>query len=357
MSERTPSRPDREHPGPFAPPLLDLASGLNPYGPPAALVAAAQRAVLHAYPEPDAAALRARIGERLQLSAESVVVGAGATELLWSVARALLGPGSCVLTVEPGYPELRLAARQLGARSVQWRAVERTGHAVDIEQLAELMRLERPQLVSLCAPGCPTGRSVRFADIERLAARFPEAHFVVNQSWLALSDDHRDACAAPHDNLICVRSLSKTFAVPGARVGYLLAAPALAARIERVRPWFCVSSAAQQIALAACEADTFVAESRSKLHADRLRLAAALDALALTYTPSVAPFLLVRVARAAEVAGELRTRHGIALREAHAFGLPDHLRISAAPDAALTQLTAALPIVLAQFGLVGGRVP
>jgi histidinol-phosphate/aromatic aminotransferase/cobyric acid decarboxylase-like protein len=84
-------------------------------------------------------------------------------------------------------------------------------------------------------------------------------------------------------------------------------------------------------------------------------LMATLDALGLVYTPSVAPFLLVRVARASEVAAELLERQRIAVCDATAFGLPDHLRISAVSIDAAAQLSAALSDSIARRRLTHGR--
>jgi histidinol-phosphate/aromatic aminotransferase/cobyric acid decarboxylase-like protein len=335
--------------------VLDLCSGLNPYGPPASVLGAARDAPLTHYPDPTGHAARARVAQRFGTSPDCVVLGSGAAELLWSCARVLIEPGMAVLTMEPGYPEFRVAARQLGARLVQWRSVERTGHRIDLQQIAELMRLETPAVLSLCAPGSPTGSSVRFTDIALLAARFPDTHVVVDQSLLALSDDHADLHELPASNVICIRSLSKELGLPGVRAAYLLADAKLAARIEATRPAFSTSSQTQAVIQAAMDEDAFSADSRLRLQADRTRLMATLDALGLVYTPSVAPFLLVRVARASEVAAELLERHRIAVCDATASGLPDHLRISAVSVAAAVQLSAALSDIIERRRLTHGR--
>jgi histidinol-phosphate/aromatic aminotransferase/cobyric acid decarboxylase-like protein len=335
--------------------VLDLCSGLNPYGPPASLLSAARDAGLTHYPDPTGRAARSRVAQHFGTSPDRVVLGSGAAELLWSCARVLLEPGAAVLAIEPSYPEFSVAARQLGARVLQWRSVERTGHCVDLRQVAELMLLETPAVLSLCAPGNPTGSSVRFSELDLLAARFPDTQIVVDQSFLALSDDHADLARLPATNVICIRSLSKEFGLPGVRAAYLLADAKLAARIEATRPAFSTSSQTQAVVQAAMDEDAFSADSRLRLQADRARLTSTLDSLGLVYTPSVAPFLLVRVARASEVAAELLARHRIAVCDATPFGLPDHLRISAVSADAAVQLSAALTDSIASRRLTHGR--
>ena len=322
--------------------VLDLASGLNRYGPPDSVLAAARAASLADYPDPTASAARARIARELGCAPAAVVIGNGTADLLWTCARVLLGPGTALLAIEPCYPELSTAARQSGARVVRWRSVERTGHCVDLQQVGELMLLERPDVVGLCAPGSPTGSSVRFGELELLAARFPDSYFVVDQTFLSLSDDHADLLRSPPANVICVRSLSKPFGLPGVRAGYLLADPSLAEQLEASRPAFSICAAAQAVAEAAAGERAFLESCRLRLQADRARLLELLDELGLVYTPTVAPFALLRLERASEVARELLERHHIAVHDATPYGLPDHLRISAPDAAGSLQLEAAL---------------
>jgi len=337
--------------------VLDLCSALNPYGPPQRLLDVARAASLTAYPDPTGLLARTRVAARFATSPERVVLGSGAAELLWSCARVLVEPGATVLAIEPSYPEFGVAARQRGARVVQWRSVERTGHCVDLQQVGELMLLEAPAVVSLCAPGNPTGSSVRFAELEVLAARFPETQFVVDQSLLALSDDHVDLMRLPPSNVLCVRSLSKEFGLPGVRAAYLLADAGVATSIEAARPAFTTSSQAQAVIDAAMDEEAFSASSRLQLQADRARLIATLERLGLSYTPSVAPFVLVRMARASEVAAELLALHHVAVGDATTCGLPDHLRISAVSAPAAPLLAAALEECIARRRLTHGREP
>ena len=335
--------------------LLDLYTGQNPYGPPPHVLEAARAAVCERSPDALASAARSSIAERFGVTPERVLPGAGASELAWSAARALVRPGGVWLSIEPAQSPCVAAARSVGARITRWRSVERTGHSVDLEQVAELMRLEQPGVVSLCAPGSPTGASVPVEAVFELAARFADVQFVVDQSWLPLSDDHADLERVPPDNVLCLRSLTLSCALPGLRAGYALGSSPLLAAIADARPPFAVSAPALAALAAAVQEDEHITRCRHQLQADRSQLRALLDTLGLAHTPSVVPFALVRVARAAEVSAELRDQHHIAVCDATPFGLPDHLRISAPPTAAAPQLQTALERVLERRKLVNGR--
>jgi histidinol-phosphate aminotransferase len=327
--------------------VLDLCTARNPEPPPERFAEAVRRAGSEA--DPLGFQARARIAERCGLQPNDVRLGDHAAELAERCASALLGAGSVVFSIEPSPAELARAARKAGARVVRWRSVERTGHRVDLEQVAALMQLERPNVVSLYAPGDPTGASVPLAQLAELANAFAETVFVVDQRWLAVSDDHADLARMPTANVVYVRTLASEFGVGGA---YALSRGALS---QRLGPLCTADAAAQAALVAALGEQDFVAVCRSRLQGDRARLAGLLDQLGLAHTPSVAPFLLVRVARAEEVSLELSAQHGVAVCDATPFGLPDHLRIAAVSEAAAPQLMAALMRVLERRGLVNGR--
>lgn len=334
---------------------LDLATGHNPYGPAASVLEAARAALTEQNLDALARTAQLSIAERFGAEPERVLLGAGASELAWSAARALARPQSVWLSVEPAQSPCAAAALAANARVTRWRSVERTGHLVDLAQVAELMRLEEPSVVSLCAPGSPTGASVPVDRLFALAEAHSATMFVVDQSWLALSDDHVDLERLPPDNVLCLRSISLDQALPGVRAGYALGSPALLRHMAAARPPYLVGAPALAALRAALLEREHVESCRRQLQVDRARLAALLDGLGLTHTPSVAPFLLTRVARAAEVCEELAREHAIAVCDATPFGLPDHLRISALPEACAAQLRAALEHVLERRKLVRGR--
>jgi histidinol-phosphate aminotransferase len=100
---------------------------------------------------------------------------------------------------------------------------------------------------------------------------------------------------------------------------------------------------------------SFIDASRQQLQSDRARLAELLDQQGLSHTPSVAPYCLVRMARASEVTHDLLAKHHIAVSDATQYGLPDHLRISAVSTTAAPQLAAALQECTQRRQLKAGR--
>jgi histidinol-phosphate/aromatic aminotransferase/cobyric acid decarboxylase-like protein len=335
--------------------VLDLSSIASSDLPPPDVLEALRATGLAAYPDPSALAARTAIASRLQTTVDRVLLGNGASSLLWTIGRALAKLDSVVLAVMPGPGEFAAAARASGARVVQWRAVERTGHAVDLAQIRELMALEKPAIVSLSAPAWPSGAAVRFESLQLLAADHPECTFVVDQSELELSEQFEELTAAPRANLVCVRSIGTSLALAGLRIGYLWARPELCAYLNGRRPSFDTNSLAQRAAEAWAHQTEFIARRRSRLLADRDRLATVLREVGLVATPSVTGALLVRVTRASEVAAELLSRFNIGVCDCTPYGLPDHLRISGVGEQHAAQLRTAVEEVLSRRGIPGGR--
>jgi histidinol-phosphate aminotransferase len=320
--------------------LLDFSVSTNPYGPCASVTAAVRGAALDRYPDPTGRAVRDALARWLDLAADQIVLGNGAAELLWALARALLGPADTALVVEPTFCELRAAVRALGATVHEWRATAADRFRIDLRAIAARARSAR--LIYLCVPNTPTGVALPAAEIAAWAATLPHATLVLDQSFLSLSDRAADAAVAMPPNVVRVRSLTKDHAIAGVRVGYLLADPAIAARVERQRPAWSTSAMAQAAALATIGEPAFVEDSRQRLRVDRDRTTAQLRALGLAPLPSAAPFVLVPVPGATALRARLLARHGILVRDCASFGLPDHVRIAARPPDDSARLVTAL---------------
>jgi histidinol-phosphate/aromatic aminotransferase/cobyric acid decarboxylase-like protein len=321
--------------------VADFSVNLNAYGPPEALLAAVRDAALDVYPDPLARAPRRAWADALASTPECIAVGHGAADLFWALARALLAPGQRVLMVEPTFSEFRLAAESCGAHIERLWLREEDGFALPSERFLEAARGARA--VYLCAPNNPTGSYVGIAQLMPLARALPETTLVLDQSFLALSDHAEDAAQRLPDNVVCVRSLTKDFALAGLRIGLVWAAASLIAQLERMRPTWSTGAPAQAaLAVAAAPAQhAFVAESWRRLAADRDVVTALMRAHGYAPIPSTTAYQLVRVGDAPRFCRRLLA-HGVIARDCSSFGLPDHVRLAARPAADVAQLGRAL---------------
>jgi histidinol-phosphate/aromatic aminotransferase/cobyric acid decarboxylase-like protein len=322
--------------------LLDFSVSTNPYGPCPGVLEAIRAAPIDRYPDPTGRAVREVMASGLGSAADEIALGNGAAELLWALARALLRSGDGVLVVEPTFCEFRAAVRAVGARIAEWRANPGDGFAIDLPAITRVMRAERARVVYLCAPNTPTGTTVAASEIAAWAEDSPHVSIVLDQSFLSLSERFADAAARMPANVIRVRSLTKEHAIPGVRLGYLLAPAGVVALIEQQRPAWMTSTMAQAAAMAACREPSFVDQSRQKILADRERLACQVERLGLSTVGSTTGFFLVRTAHATALRRRLLVRHHILVRDCASFGLPDFVRLAARPEPDIERLVAAL---------------
>ncbi|MBY0276456.1 aminotransferase class I/II-fold pyridoxal phosphate-dependent enzyme, partial [Candidatus Binatia bacterium] len=120
--------------------VLDVSTSVNPYGPAPAVLDAIRSARVEVYPDPSCTAARSALAVQCGVAVRRVVLGNGATDLLWTIARGLLARGDTLLSCEPTFSELRAAAVHAGVRVAQWRADERHGFALDVQAIARAAR-------------------------------------------------------------------------------------------------------------------------------------------------------------------------------------------------------------------------
>jgi histidinol-phosphate aminotransferase len=334
--------------------LLDFSVNVNPYGPTPAMREAIRNAAIERYPDPTATLARRALARAWSIAVENIVLGAGAAELLWAIVRATVRPGEPLVVVEPTFSEARAAADAVGAMVHEVRATEDASFRHEPGRLVDAVKETRARLVYLCAPNNPTGVAWPIGEIASLVRACPDALFVVDQSFLSLSDRHEDAAVGLPENAVLVRSLTKDHAIPGTRVGAAIASPALAIKLERLRPAWSTGAATQAAAVVAADEQDFVRESRARLLADRTALTAGLTDVGVRWIASSTVFVLVRVGDARTVRARLLERHGILVRDCSSFGLPHYIRIAVRGVADNTRLLSALGACLsASSGAIG----
>jgi len=207
-------------------------------------------------------------------------------------------------------------------------------------------------LVVVGNPNNPTSELRPAATISALAR--PGRVLVVDEAFMdAVPGESESLAGADSPHILVLRSLTKTWALPGLRAGYVLGHPDLLARLNRHRPHWPVGTLVLE-AVAACAEPHAVKEAEEAAHQyarHREWLIAELKKTVHVHEPAAAPFLLVRVRDGERIRRQLRDR-GIAVRRGDTFpGLTtDHLRIAVREPAvaqhlldALTELTTEVP--------------
>lgn len=306
---------------------IDLSASLNPYAPYPAVVEAARSAAFDRYPEPDAASLCEAYASTNGLDAGHVLAGNGSSELIYLALRALAASGDCIVIAGPTFGEYAAAAEAAGARTEVVLAGA-PGFELDIAALEQLIALRRPAVMVVCNPNNPTGRLLPAEAIDRLtrAVRAAGGHLLVDEAYADFAPpSHRRA--EPGPGRAVLRSLTKLHAIPGLRLGFLLAEPEVVRAVARLQPPWPVNAAAMAAALAALDNSGCAARDVERVARAREALRARLVAAGFRVVPSTANFLLVEVGDAPVFRSRLLER-GFAVRDCSSFGLPQHIRVA-----------------------------
>jgi histidinol-phosphate aminotransferase len=296
--------------------VLDFSVNTNPLGPAPVVLRAVQATDWTRYPGDDDAPLRRGLAQLNGVTREEVALGNGSVELMWLIALASLSAGDHVAVIGPTFGEYVRAAQAVGA----------CAHGV-----TQLTDLPTARVVFICNPNNPTGEYRAQSDIERLLSEHADRLIVLDEAYAAFVD-HRwpsQPLLERFPNLAILRSLTKEHAVPGLRLGYLLATPTLISAIEAVRPPWSVNAGALRAGLATLEseADAHVTRARALVTESRRVLTEGLTGLGCRVSPSVANFVLAHVGDGAAFRRALMP-HGIVVRDCSSFGLPECVRIA-----------------------------
>lgn len=305
-------------------PLLDFSANLNPLGPPAwvssRLAAAAEG--LARYPAPDYRGAREAIAREAGLDAEQVLLTNGGAEAIFLVAA--LHAGGRAAIVQPTFMEYARACRAFGI-AVDDIPLDAPDFSLDPERLGA--SLVPGTLLWLCRPNNPTATLVPREAVEHLlalaAAR--DCRVVVDEAFIDFVTPPEASLApllARFDNLILLRSLTKLYALPGLRLGYLLASESLVPRLQARQPPWSVNHLAAELVAPLLADSTFLAGTRQWLANEQPRLRAGLAAVGLEVILSRANFFLVRHPGGREATRRLLPallRRGVLARHTESF--------------------------------------
>ncbi len=306
--------------------LLDFSANINPLGPPEGLRSVVSSALseVAAYPDPDCRALKEVIAQTYRISRDTVLVGNGSTELIYLLPQAL--ERSRAVVPVPSYADYVTACRRAGYSVELARLRESDDFRLDYEELEST--LSGDEIVFLGHPNNPTGLPLSNDRILEIASRFPGTIFIIDEAFTALSEGVTSFASDRPANVISLISLTKTYAVPGLRLGCAIADPAIARRVEALQPPWTVNSIAQAVGTVALQDEDYLVRSRRYVTERRERLTNALESIpGVTVYPAAANFLLARIDRsdmAAPALAEKTLGHGIAIRVCGNFhGLDD----------------------------------
>ena len=340
--------------------------------------------VIGRYPEPEPYTLEKALAARLAVDPAAVCVTSGATEAIYLIAHAFHGSHSTILA--PTFSEYADACRlyahsvapvsvllpkgrcaenrpplhsliQGDSKSERSRAGGISGREHFSASGTKYQSEAERALVWLCNPNNPTGQVIPKKELIEAIGENPETIFVIDQSYGFFTQESllSAAEAVRYPNVLQLHSMTKRYAMPGLRLGYVTGQPRLIEKIRTVRmPW--------SVNALAIEAGRYLTEHPDTapidlpaLLAETRRLRNQLNKIpGLTAEPTKTHFFLCRIAQghAADLKQRLAEDYGLLIRDASNFeGLDEHcFRIATQTQEENDQLVEAIQSILKENG-------
>lgn len=349
---------------PYGAPQLDVPILLNvnenTHGVPADVRAAISEAVtaaaagLNRYPDREFTELRSALAEYLGhgLGPENIWAANGSNEVLQQILQAFGGPGRTALGFPPTYSMYPLLASGTDTAYVTGRRTSDYGLTAD--SAAEQVRELAPNVVFLCSPNNPTGTGLGLDVVDAVyaAGEASRTIVIVDEAYHEFAHDGTPSALTllpGRERLIVSRTMSKAFALAGARVGYMAAAPEVTDALRLVRLPYHLSAITQATALAALQHREALMADVQDIKAQRDRIVTELSRMGLTPAESDSNYVFFGgLDNPHEVWKEL-LESGVLIRD---VGIPGHLRVTAGTETETTAFLEALERILTRQAAV-----
>jgi len=296
----------------YRPPLEGRAGKLrldfneNTVGCAPGVVRALRRALntdwLSRYPEYEEG--RAVLAEYFGVSKDEMLISNGVDDAIKLICDTFVDPGDKLVVPAPTFPIYQFFQSVAGGRTALVRYDE--GLRLPVERILDAIN-SRTRWVALANPNNPTGTIIPKGDLRAILEAAPRTLVLVDEAYFDFSGSTVLSWIRKYPNLAVSRTFSKAFGLAGLRIGFIFAHRELAGLMRRTHAVFAVNSLAVACALEAIRHQDYVRHYAQMVQANRALLCRRLDRMGVTYAPSAANFVFIRVgSKAPEIARRLR---------------------------------------------------
>lgn len=323
---------------------IKLNTNENPYPPAPSVIAAINAAEiedLRLYSDPTGKRLKEKLANLYGLQPENIYVGNGSDEVLYFLFLAYGAKGAAFPDISYGFYSVFADFCGIPATVIPLEP----DFTIDAKKYHGLDRL-----IVIANPNAPTGLSISLADIEGILKTNPNAVVAIDEAYVDFGGESAYPLMEKYDNLVVVRTFSKSRSMAGGRLGYALGPAALMADLEKIKyatnPYN-VNRLTLRLGEATLDAEPYYQEKCAAIIRTREETAEKLKALGFTVLPSQTNFLFVKTDKIGGRAlyEKLKDR-GILVRH---FGNPritDYIRITIGTDEQMDTCIAAIGAIL-----------
>ena len=250
--------------------LLDFSSNINPLGPSPLVLKTIKNQLntLQIYPDSDSLKLRKNLQKYTKIPLSQIVVGNGATEIIYNFCKAFLSKKIPVLIPVPTFGEYEVAAKLAGAKVEFYKTMDLKKKIDDF-----IYKLPNNGCVFICNPNNPTGHLLSKNYLKKIiiAANKKNTLVFVDECFIELVPNYNESIimlVKKYDNLFVLRSLTKSFGLAGIRIGYGIGTKKLVSILNQIKiPWN-VSGLAQHAASAAISTPNYLDKAKKVIQTE-----------------------------------------------------------------------------------------
>ncbi len=326
---------------------FDLPAGLKQE-----LLDAHAQVEMNRYPSEQPEALRHALAEYDGVDPDQILVGNGSNEITYTFGLAFLDPGDPVVLPRPMFSlyekVMRLQEADLTIVPPQ------DDFGFDADALATAAAETDAVLTILTTPNNPTGLAMTLDELEQVVTA-SSGFVVIDEAYVEFNPEGTAIdLLEQHPNVLILRTLSKGFGLAGARLGYLLAHPAVVTELMKARLPFMVDRFAEQTALAVLRRPDLIEDRVSRIEASIKTLTEALQAMeGVEVVPSQANFVVFTTPLPADTLQDRLADRGVLVRNMGGYPeLEGYLRVSAGTEEENNAFLDALDVSLEEAGAI-----
>lgn len=254
---------------------------------------------INEYPDSDCWELRKFLGKQLSLAPEELMIGCGSDQLITIIINAFVGGGDKILTFSPTFGMYKIGGGLVGATTLEVPLGK--DFSFDFNGFIKVVKEDKWKVIFLTNPNNPTGGIIPREEIIKIIEA-ANAIVVVDEAYYEFYGETVMDLVRDYPNLIVLRTLSKAYALAGARIGYAAASKNLMGILYKVKPPYNVSSLSQVAAKVCLESQGMMETAVKEIILEREGMEKELgDIENIKIYKSYSNFLLCRIDRAKDL--------------------------------------------------------
>ena len=302
--------------------IIDFSSNVNPLGchPGVKKYLKKQLQKIHIYPDSESTRLRSNLKWFTGISTSQILIGNGATEIIYNFCSAFVNKKSKVLIPCPTFSEYEKAVKFSSGKIIPFKSLNLNE---DFQKF--IAKIPIKGIVFICNPNNPTGEILSKKNMEQIVkiAEKKSTLVFVDETFIELVPDSNPSLVKTikkYENLFILRSFTKSFGLAGLRIGYGLGSKKIIETLQRIKiPWN-VNCIAQSAASAALCYSNFLDKSRQNIKKEKFFLMNSLSKLEwMSCFNSSTNFILIKTKINSKILQKKLLKKNILIRDCSTF--------------------------------------